>query len=229
MPIEHITLSVIIPALNEEQLLPLLLNELHTKKSSKTEIIVVDGGSTDKTLEVIRYTADQIIHAKPGRAEQMNAGAVCAKGKLLWFLHADSSISFKFENIIEAALHDHSCGWFDMHLNHPKRIFRIIESMMNLRSRVTSIATGDQGIFVRKDVFLEIGFFPSIAIMEDIVFSKKLKRVGKPFISNARIKTSVRRWENNGPVRTILKMWALRLLFFLRAPPNWLKKQYDQR
>ena len=101
--------------------------------------------------------------------------------------------------------------------------------MMNLRSRVTSIATGDQGIFVRKDVFLEIGFFPSIAIMEDIVFSKKLKRVGKPFISNARIKTSVRRWENNGPVRTILKMWALRLLFFLRAPPNWLKKQYDQR
>ena len=229
MALQHITLSVIIPTLNEEELLPLLLRELHNRKSAETEIIVADGGSTDNTLDLIRDKADQIIHSNPGRAAQMNAGALCAKGKFLWFLHADSSISFEFEEVIEAALHKHSWGWFNIQLNHQKIIFRIVESMMNLRSRLTHIATGDQGVFVRKDIFTGIGFFPSIEIMEDIVLSKKLKNIGKPFISHAKIKTSVRRWKENGPLRTILKMWSLRLLFFFGATPSRLKIYYDKR
>lgn len=159
----------------------------------------------------------------------MNTGARHAKGKYLWFLHADSKVDFDFESIIESGLKNKKWGWFNVRLSNTKIIFRVIESMMNYRSKITSVATGDQGIFIHKNIFIEQGLFPSIALMEDVKFSKKIRSSASPFISDTPLETSARRWEENGPIRTIFKMWTLRLLFFLGASPNWLNKQYNKK
>ncbi|MDC1312368.1 TIGR04283 family arsenosugar biosynthesis glycosyltransferase [Burkholderiales bacterium] len=226
---QKVSLSIIIPVRNEEKHLPILLSKLHSRKSNNTEIIVIDGYSEDNTLSVISHEKNCVIHSDPGRANQMNAGARCARGKYLWFLHADSMIDFDFESAISAALQTRKWGWFYIHLNNEKIIYRVIQSMMNFRSRITCIATGDQGIFIHKDLFIRHGLFPSIPLMEDVSFSKKMKALEKPFVCDLTIKTSTRRWEHNGPIRTIFKMWALRLLFFFGASPNWLNAQYNKK
>ena len=225
---QKVSLSVIIPVRNEEERLPILLTALHKQKSATTEIIVIDGCSDDNTLNVICHKKNHVLHSESGRAKQMNVGARYDRGNYLWFVHADSTIDLDFKTIIETALQNRNWGWFDVRLDNQKLIFRVIESMMNFRARVTRIATGDQGIFIRKDNFLEQGLFPSIALMEDVSFSKKLKAIGKPFVSNIRIKTSTRRWEHYGPIRTIFKMWSLRLLFFFGVSPDWLNDQYKK-
>ena len=226
---KKISLSIIIPVRNEADHLPSLLTALGKRKSDTTEIIVVDGSSEDNTLNVICQRENRILHSEPGRAQQMNTGARHAKGKYLWFLHADSKVDFDFESIIEFGLKTKKWGWFNVRLSNTKIIFRIIESMMNYRSKITSVATGDLGIFIHKHIFIEQGLFPSIALMEDVKFSKQMKSLGSPFISDTPLETSARRWEENGIIRTVFKMWALRLLFFLGVSPNWLSKQYNKK
>ena len=226
---KKISLSIIIPVRNEASHLPSLLNALQKRKSDNTEVIVVDGCSEDDTLNVICQKKNRILRSEPGRAQQMNTGARHAKGKYLWFLHADSKVDFDFESIIESGLKNKKWGWFNIRLSNTKIIFRVIESMMNYRSKITSVATGDQGIFIHKNIFIEQGLFPSIALMEDVKFSKKIRSSESPFISDTPLETSARRWEENGPIRTIFKMWTLRLLFFLGASPNWLDKQYNKK
>ncbi|HAT52141.1 MAG TPA: glycosyl transferase [Betaproteobacteria bacterium] len=226
---KKISLSIIIPVRNEASHLPSLLNALQKRKSDNTEVIVVDGCSEDDTLNVICHKKNRILHSEPGRAQQMNTGARHAKGKYVWFLHADSKVDFDFESIIESGLKNKKWGWFNVRLSNTKIIFRVIESMMNYRSKITSVATGDQGIFIHKNIFIEQGLFPSIALMEDVKFSKKIRSSESPFISDTPLETSARRWEEDGPIRTIFKMWTLRLLFFLGASPNWLNKQYNKK
>jgi len=226
---KKISLSIIIPVRNEASHLPSLLNALQKRKSDNTEVIVVDGCSEDDTLNVICQKKNRILHSEPGRAQQMNTGARHAKGKYLWFLHADSKVDFDFESIIESGLKNKKWGWFNVRLSNTKIIFRVIESMMNYRSKITSVATGDQGIFIHKNIFIEQGLFPSIALMEDVKFSKKIRSSESPFISDTPLETSARRWEEDGPIRTVFKMWTLRLLFFLGASPNWLNKQYNKK
>ena len=226
---KKISLSIIIPVRNEASHLPSLLNALQKRKSDNTEVIVVDGCSEDDTLNVICQRKNRILHSEPGRAQQMNTGAQHAKGEYLWFLHADSKVDFDFESIIESGLKNKKWGWFNVRLSNTKIIFRVIELMMNYRSKITSVATGDQGIFIHKNIFIEQGLFPSIALMEDVKFSKKIRSSASPFISDTPLETSARRWEENGPIRTIFKMWTLRLLFFLGASPNWLNKQYNKK
>lgn len=226
---KKISLSIIIPVRNEASHLPSLLNALQKRKSENTEVIVVDGCSEDDTLNVICQRKNRILHSEPGRAQQMNTGARHAKGEYLWFLHADSKVDFDFESIIESGLKNKKWGWFNVRLSNTKIIFRVIESMMNYRSKITSVATGDQGIFIHKNIFIEQGLFPSIALMEDVKFSKKIRSSESPFISDTPLETSARRWEENGPIRTIFKMWTLRLLFFIGASPNWLNKQYNKK
>ena len=226
---KKISLSIIIPVRNEASHLPSLLNALQKRKSDHTEVIVVDGCSEDDTLNVICQRKNRILRSEPGRAQQMNTGARHAKGKYLWFLHADSKVDFDFESIIESGLKNKKWGWFNVRLSNTKIIFRVIESMMNYRSKITSVATGDQGIFIHKNIFIEQGLFPSIALMEDVKFSKKIRSSESPFISDTPLETSARRWEEDGPIRTIFKMWTLRLLFFLGASPNWLNKQYNKK
>ena len=226
---KKISLSIIIPVRNEASHLPSLLNALQKRKSDNTEVIVVDGCSEDDTPNVICHKKNRILHSEPGRAQQMNTGARHAKGKYLWFLHADSKVDFDFENIIESGLKNKKWGWFNVRLSNTKIIFRVIESMMNYRSKITSVATGDQGIFIHKNIFIEQGLFPSIALMEDVKFSKKIRSSESPFISDTPLETTARRWEEDGPIRTVFKMWTLRLLFFLGASPNWLNKQYNKK
>ena len=229
MTSDTITLSIVIPTLNEETSLPRLLAQLHSKKSNTTEIIVVDGGSTDQTLTNIVDTVDLIIKSQPGRAEQMNAGAARAKGRCLWFLHADSKVDFDFETIITSSLGQHTWGWFDIRIDNRQKLFRMIEFMMNTRSRLTSVATGDQGLFMLKDIFVQSEGFPKIALMEDVAFAKKLRKLSKPFVSQHRVRTSARHWIENGPIQTIVKMWILRLLFCLKVSPVWLEKIYYKK
>lgn len=156
---KKISLSIIIPVRNEASHLPSLLNALQKRKSDNTEVIVVDGCSEDDTLNVICHKKNRILHSEPGRAQQMNTGARHAKGKYVWFLHADSKVDFDFESIIESGLKNKKWGWFNVRLSNTKIIFRVIESMMNYRSKITSVATGDQGIFIHKNIFIEQGLF----------------------------------------------------------------------
>ncbi len=222
------TISVIVPALNEALTLPSTLARLH--HPAFTEVIVVDGGSQDGTLAAAALTAPtaRILTAPAGRARQMNVGAAAAKGTVLLFLHADTLLPATAADDITAALADPLVvgGRFDARLNPDRGLLWAVGRMMSWRSRVTGIATGDQAIFVRRKVFEELGGFPEIPLMEDVSFSQRLKRAGR--IANLRscVMTSGRRWEQHGPLRTILLMWTLRLLYFLGVSPQRLKRLY---
>ena len=191
-------------------------------------MIVVDGGSTDETFALAKISADQVIRSTRGRAKQMNAGAAVASGDVLLFLHADTFLPDGADTILKnIPLNDQTWGRFDVRLSGPSWLFRAIEQGMNLRSRLTGIATGDQAIFVSRQCFINTGGFPEIALMEDIAFSKLLKRLSKPVCLNEKVTTSSRRWEKYGPVRTIVRMWCLRLRYYFGGDPARLVKHYD--
>jgi rSAM/selenodomain-associated transferase 2 len=221
-------LSIIMPVLNEEPGIAAALQALAPLRARGAEVIVVDGGSADRTTALARPLADQLIVAPRGRAAQMNAGAAAANGDVLLFLHADTELPAQADRLVIDGIAQTGRGWgrFDIRIAGHHPLFPLIAALMNLRSRVSGIATGDQAIFVDKAAFAAVGGFPDIALMEDLVLSRRLKRLSRPLCLTARALTSGRRWEKHGAVRTLLTMWRLRLAFFLGADPDKLAARY---
>ena len=218
--------SVIIPMLNEAATITRTLS--HVRQSGECEIIVVDGESDDDTFVLARSHADIVLNASRGRARQMNAGAQVATGDVLLFLHADSVLPCQFVQRVQSALMDDAVvgGRFDVRLDAAGWQFRMIETLMNTRSRLSRISTGDQAIFTRRDIFHRLGGFPELELMEDIEFSRRLKRAGKVACLRDRVTTSARRWQRDGVFKTIGLMWTLRFAYFLGVPPQQLKAFY---
>ncbi len=221
------TVSLIIPVYNDARALETLLLSLQSWRSPRCELIVVDGGSTDHSLEIATPLADHALTASKGRAAQMNAGAAIAHGEILWFLHADSDVPPNALNLIETALRTTQWGRFDVTLSGRPRLLRLVEKLMNWRSRWTGIATGDQGIFVTRAAFASLGGYPTIPLMEDIALSSLLlKHFGKPACIATKLVTSSRRWEQNGIVKTIVLMWGLRFAYWCGVSPITLAALY---
>ena len=219
-------ISVIIPALNEESIIASTLEAL--RPLAPTEVILVDGGSTDHSREIVARTDATLTSSVRGRAEQMNHGARLARGDVFLFLHADTHPPPSAIREIRSALEDPRCvgGRFDVRLEGNHSIYRLIGALINLRSRLTKVATGDQAIFVRREVYEEIGGFPNLPLIEDIAFSRYLKKKGKVACLKSRVATSARRWEREGIWQTVLRMWALRLLYLAGVSPFRLKRFY---
>ena len=220
--------SIIIPTLNEAAAIAQTLQPLQELRGRGHQVVVVDGGSTDVTLEIARPLADSVISSAPGRARQQNAGAQAAAGEVLLFLHADTLLPRDADDLLIDGLRARGRGWgrFDVRLSGRHLLLRVVERMMNLRSRVTGIATGDQAIFVRRDWFQRAGGFPEIRLMEDVALSHALRRMGPPLCLRERVVTSSRRWEQRGIARTILLMWRLRAAYALGADPARLAERY---
>ena len=223
-------LSIIVPCLNEAKGIVNALDALALLRARGAEVIVVDGGSDDGTAERAAPHADCVLSAPRGRASQMNAGAARARGEILLFLHADSRLPESADALIVEGLKRLRRGWgrFDVAIAGGGLPLRVVARLMNARSRLTGIATGDQGIFVTRSLFMAAGGYPEIALMEDIALCKRLKRFGPPLCLRHRLITSGRRWEQRGVVRTILLMWRLRLAYWLGADPGKLAVRYDR-
>jgi rSAM/selenodomain-associated transferase 2 len=219
-----VKLSIIIPALDEGERIRASLEALAPLRRRGHEVIVVDGGSGDGTALLAAPLCDRVTAAARGRALQMNAGARQATGDALLFLHADTRLPEDGEILVRDALERHRWGRFDVEIEGRHPLLKVVGWAMNLRSRLTGIATGDQAIFVRREAF---GGFPEIVLMEDIAFSREMKRRGAPACLRSRVRTSGRRWESRGVLRTIVLMWRLRLLYFLGARPERLARLYD--
>lgn len=220
-------LSIIVPALNEADGLGAQLAALAPLRARGAEIIVADGGSDDGTAALAQPHADRVVVAPRGRARQMNAGAAAARGECLLFLHADTRLTADADRLVETVLADgHAWGRFDVAIEGRHPLLPLIARLMNLRSRLTGIATGDQAMFVRRAAFAACGGFPDIALMEDIALSRALKRIGRPACLRQRVRTSGRRWDRQGFWRTVLLMWRLRLAYFFGADPARLAQDY---
>jgi len=217
------------PTLNEAKTITVTLKSLQTLRKSGHELIVVDGGSTDNTKHLVKPLVDMVLSTEAGRAHQMNVGAQVAKGNIVLFLHADTQLSVQADSLIFNGLQKTGRQWgrFDVRLSGNSPFLRIIESLMNIRSRLTGIATGDQAIFVKRNLFHKIQGFPEIPLMEDIAFSRRLKSISPPLCLRAKVITSSRRWTQGGILRTILLMWSLRLAYFFGVSPQRLKQWYD--
>jgi len=221
-------LGIVVPALDEAANLARLLPDLRRARPD-AEIIVVDGGSRDGTTEVVRGQAGvRLIESARGRARQMNAGARQVGGDVLLFLHADTRLPDGAIDAIAGALADPAVvgGRFDVRFDSRRRVLAMVAWFMNARSRATSICTGDQAIFVRRAAFDAVGGYPDIALMEDIELCRRLKARGRLAALRARVTTSARKWEREGPFRTIGLMWALRLLYFCGVAPARLHRWY---
>ena len=223
-----VKLSVVIPALDEAAHLARLLPALD-RACPGAEVLVVDGGSRDETAAVVAgRSGARLLASARGRARQMNAGARAAAGDVLLFLHADTRLPDAAASVIERALADPSVigGRFDVRFDSDRRVMSMVAWFMNARSRATSICTGDQAIFVRRDAFVAVGGYPDIPLMEDIELSRRLKARGRLAALRDRVTTSARKWEREGPLRTIGLMWALRLLHFAGVAPARLHRWY---
>lgn len=216
-------LSIVVPALDEASGIAATLAALAPLRARGHEVILADGGSTDGTPELAALLADKVIAAPRGRARQMNAGAAQASGDALVFLHADTRLPPDADRQVAAALEAHRWGRFDVRIEGRSPLLGMVAFFMNWRSRLTGIATGDQAMFVRRDAFAG---FPEIALMEDIAFSKAMKRRGAPACLRARAVTSGRRWDAQGAMCTIVHMWRLRLAYALGADPDDLARRY---
>jgi len=221
-------LSIVLPVLNEAETIRGALSLLADYRNRGVEVIVADGGSDDGTPDLARPLADRVLIAPRGRARQMNAGAAAATGDVLMFLHCDCVLPDDADRLILDGLKQTAAAWgrFDIRIDGRHFLLRIVAAMMNARSRLTGIATGDQAMFVRRDAFEKAGHFRDIPLMEDIAFSKALKRMSAPLCLRVQVATSGRRWERNGILRTIVMMWRLRLAYFLGANPADLAKRY---
>jgi rSAM/selenodomain-associated transferase 2 len=223
-------LSIIVPCLDEAEGIAATLGALAPMRARGAEVIVVDGGSRDATVARASPLADAVISAARGRASQMNAGAARARGEILLFLHADTLLPDAADALIVDGLQRSRRGWgrFDVAIAGRNPLLRVVAALMNVRSRVTGIATGDQAIFVTRSLFTAAGGYPAIPLMEDVALSGRLKNFGPPLCLRHRLTTSGRRWERNGVLRTVLLMWRLRLAYWLGADPAKLATRYDQ-
>jgi len=220
--------SVIVPTLNESAQIAATLSALQEMRSSGHEVILVDGGSDDGTRDVVTPWVDRVLLGPAGRALQQNAGALEARGDTLLFLHADTLIPSEAmaEFLDGFPASPRVWGWFDVTLSGSHFMFRVVETLMNARARLSRITTGDHAIFVKRVAFEKVGGYPEIPLMEDVAISRLLKREGRPFCPGRRIVTSSRRWEEKGILRTILLMWRLRLAYALGADPRRLARSY---
>jgi rSAM/selenodomain-associated transferase 2 len=221
-------LSIIVPVLDEAGIIADALAALSPLRQRGAEVIVADGGSRDATVDLARPAADRVIVAPRGRAAQMNAGAALARGDVLLFLHADTRLPGDADALVLDGLTRPGRSWgrFDIDIAGRSPLLAIVACAINLRSRVSGIATGDQAMFVRRNVFAEVGGFPDIALMEDVALSRTLKRISRPLCVSPKVTTSGRRWEQRGVLRTIVLMWRLRLAYFLGAEPATLARRY---
>jgi rSAM/selenodomain-associated transferase 2 len=220
-------LSVVVPMLNEAAAIASTLDALR-RGAPDAELIVVDGGSTDASVAIARPLCDTLLDASRGRAHQMNAGARASHGDVLVFVHADTIVPPTFAADIASALSDPAVvgGRFDVELDAGALPYRIIGAMINIRSRISRTGTGDQAIFVRRDVFDRLGGFPELELCEDLEFSRRLKRIGRIACLRTRVTTSARRWNRDGVARTVVRMWLIRAMYLLGVPPARLKRMY---
>ena len=227
-------LSIIIPTLNEASAISTVLSRLQVMRATGVEIIVVDGGSSDATAQLAKPFADRVTISKKGRATQMNVGAAIARGDVLLFLHADTTLPDDAQQLILRSLAENKKDWgrFDVAISNANAgahfMFPVIAWMMNHRSRLTGIATGDQAIFTTRTAFDRVGGFPDQRLMEDVEICTRLKKFGAPICLREHVVTSGRRWEKYGVWRTIVLMWRLRLQYFFGATPDSLHKIYDK-
>ncbi|MBT7308893.1 MAG: glycosyltransferase family 2 protein [Gammaproteobacteria bacterium] len=219
-------ISIIIPALNESAGIEQMLQPLQAMRQRGVEVILVDGGSVDQTCELAAPLVDHWEVSGGGRGCQMNRGAALSSGTILWFLHADSMVPEWGDQWVEQTLDHYRWGRFNVQLSGNQPLLRIVEWMMNRRSCWSGVATGDQGIFLQQDLFSAVGGFPEIPLMEDIAFSKQLKKAANPYCLQQTLITSSRRWEKRGVVRTILLMWWLRLAYWGGVSPRRIAQWY---
>lgn len=226
-------LSLVMPVLDEAQNLPARLAALGALREQGVEVIVVDGGSTDGSWAIARaalgQSVDRLLAAPRGRAAQMNAGAAAASGDVLWFVHADTVLPMQAVPCIRQAIRDHAWGRFDVCIDGQHPMLPLIAALMNLRSRLSGIATGDQAIFVRRALFERLGGYPVQPLMEDIALSARLRCIGPPACLRVRVLTSGRRWQTRGVLRTVLLMWRLRLSYWRGTDPAALARRYGYR
>lgn len=216
-------LSVVIPVRNDERALVRILERLDGRGF---EVIVVDGQSTDASLAVARQYGAVTLRCAPGRGQQLNLGFSHAQGAWIWLLHADSEVSDAMLDFLKTLPPDPGWGRFDVRLLGSSPLLRTVGFLMNLRSRVTGICTGDQGIYVHRELIEGIGGIPELPLMEDIELSKRLKRHSPPNCPRLKLVTSARRWENRGVVPTVLAMWGYRLAYWFGVDPERLAKRY---
>lgn len=221
-------ISIIIPSFNEAAGIADTLHALAPLRARGVEVIVVDGGSNDNTTALAQPLADRVINAPRGRALQMNAGAAVARGDVLLFLHADCRLPDQADALIADGLHRARKTWgrFDVTLVGNHVMLGVVAALMNWRSRLTGVSTGDQGLFVTRTLFEAAGRFPPIPLMEDVAFTKTLKRYGAPLNLSHRMTVSGRRWEKHGVIRTVLLMWRLRWQYWRGADPSELARHY---
>jgi rSAM/selenodomain-associated transferase 2 len=224
-------LSIIVPTLNEAPGVAAALQLLAPLRQRGAEVIVADGGSDDDTVAIARHFADRVLTAPRGRASQMNAGASAANGDVLLFLHADTTLPDEADSLIDVMLADPRYRWgrFDVRIEGRHPLLPVVAAMMNLRSQITGVCTGDQAIFVLRRSFVEIDGYPDIPLMEDIALSKTLRRHSPPACLSRRVTTSGRRWASRGVLRTILLMWRLRFDYWRGVDPHELAIRYGYR
>ena len=238
-----ITLSIVIPLLNEADNLPKLMGHLAHLNPAPYQVILVDGGSTDNSVAIAKELIESLIDSSPsvisgqvidwqitestaGRALQMNAGAELATGDVLLCLHADTQLPNHAIADITSAVRQAAWGRFDVRLDSSAWMLKVVSQMINWRSRFSGIATGDQAIFIKKPLFEQLGGYPQQPLMEDIELCKRLKAVGKPACLRSKVITSARRWQQYGTWRTIGLMWHLRFDYWRGVSADNIKQRY---
>lgn len=221
-------LAIIVPVLNEATLVRTCLERLQPLRARGHEVLLADGDSSDGSAALATDLVDHVVVAARGRALQMNAAARQATAPVLLFLHVDTELPEAADASIARGLARSGACWgrFDVRLSGRAPALRVIERAMNLRSRVTGIATGDQGLFVQRALFDAVGGYPPLPLMEDIALSERLLRYGRPVCLRERVVTSSRRWERDGIARTVLLMWRLRFDYWRGVAPTQLARRY---